>query len=165
MGIIVRQSAKASIASYIGAFIGYLNVVFITPYCLPPEIVGLNRVLVDMGMYLAFIAQLGVTSGVVKYYPKFKNREHQLLFLSVIIPFIGFVIFSVAFLLLRGVMINYFAKNSSTINHYINLVLPLTFFNNLPLLETLFFIKEELGVRLNSIRISSIEKYLLITFF
>ena len=128
MGIFVRQSTKASLASYIGAFIGYLNVVFITPYCLPPEIVGLNRVLVDMGTYLAFIAQLGVTSGIIKYYPRYKDKEHQLLFFSLIIPLAGFAVFSLVFLILRGTMINYFAKNSATINSYINLVLPLTFF-------------------------------------
>ncbi len=128
MGIFIRQSAKASIASYFGAFIGYINIVFVTPYCLPPEIIGLNRVLVDMGIYLAFIAQLGMTSGIIKYYPKFSKKENQLQFLAFIIPLSGFILFSLIFFGLRGVITNYFTKNSSLINNYINLILPLTFF-------------------------------------
>ncbi len=128
MGIFVRQSAKASVASYLGAIIGYLNVVFVTPYCLPADIIGLNRVLVDMSIYLAFIAQLGVSSGIIRYYPRFVKKENQLQFLALVIPLSGFIIFSLIFLGVRVIVISYFAKNSSLINNYINLILPLTFF-------------------------------------
>jgi O-antigen/teichoic acid export membrane protein len=128
MGIFIRQGAKASVASYIGAFIGYLNIVFITPYCLPPEIIGLSRVLVDMGIYLAFIAQLGVQPGLINFFPKFRGKDNQLLFLILIIPLIGFVIFTILFFILKGVIISYFVKNSGLVNDYINLVLPIAFF-------------------------------------
>ena len=44
MGIVIRQSIKASIVSYAGAVIGAVSTIFIYPYFLSPELIGLNRI-------------------------------------------------------------------------------------------------------------------------
>ena len=47
MGIIMKQSLRTSVLSYIGIALGYVNVVLLFPVFLSPEEFGLTRVLLD----------------------------------------------------------------------------------------------------------------------
>jgi len=129
MGIVVRQSLKASVVSYIGAFIGYLNIVFITPYCLPPEILGLSKVFLDLGLFLTFFVQLGMQSAIVRFFPFFKDDEKNngFFFLIVVLPFFGFIIFGTLYYFLKDWLFSYFHTNSKILTDYLLYVLPLTF--------------------------------------
>ena len=128
MGIVIRQSIKASIVTYIGAVIGYLNVVFITPYCLPPSIVGLGKVFIDLGFFLTFFAQLGLSSGIVRFFPFFKDNKnnHGFFFLVMVLPLAGMLVFGLSYLFLKNWLTHYFVANSELLTHYLNYILPLT---------------------------------------
>jgi O-antigen/teichoic acid export membrane protein len=127
MGIIARQSIKASIVTYAGAIIGFFNVLLITPYCLPPEIVGLSRIFLDAAMMLALIAQIGITSGLFKFFPEFRNQLNNLRFLSFILPLSGFIIVAILFILNKSIFVDYFSSNSALFNEYIAYTLPFAF--------------------------------------
>ena len=47
MGVIIKESIKGTLTNYIGAFIGFLSTYFVIVYFLPPEIIGLTRILVE----------------------------------------------------------------------------------------------------------------------
>lgn len=130
MGIVLRQSIKATIVSYLGALLGYINVIFVTPYCLPPDIIGFNKIFFDTGVLFTFIAQMGLASAMIRFFPYFnaKNNDHGFFTLALIIPFFGFLFLTVIIFLFYNPIIGIFKTNSSLFANHFTYVLPLTFF-------------------------------------
>lgn len=75
MGIIIRQSVKGTVVSYVGIAIGFFTTFFVLTNFLTAEEIGLTRVLVDAATVFAGLAQLGTTSSAIRYYPYFKEGE------------------------------------------------------------------------------------------
>ena len=131
MGIVVRQSIKGSIMNYLGVLVGFITTFFIVTKYLTTEEVGLTRVLVDASILLSGLAQLGTSTSAMRYYPYFKDekeRDHGFFGWSVIIPFVGFVIFSILFFIFKQPIENYFSQNSELFVDYIYFVIPMSFF-------------------------------------
>ena len=131
MGIIIRQSIKGTIVNYVGIAIGFFTTFFVLTRFLTAEEIGLTRVLIDAAMLLSGLAQLGTSSSIIRYYPYFKNEKHKdhgFFFWSLVVPFIGFVIFSLLYLILKVPIENIFSEKSPLFVDYYYLVLPLTFF-------------------------------------
>ncbi len=131
MGIVVRQSIKGSIMNYLGVLVGFITTFFIVTKYLTTEEVGLTRVLVDASILLSGLAQLGTSTSAMRYYPYFKDekeRDNGFFGWSVIIPFIGFIIFSILFFVFKQPIVNYFSQNSELFVDYIYFVIPMAFF-------------------------------------
>lgn len=131
MGVVVRQSIKGTIINYIGVLVGFITTFFIVTKYLTTEEVGLTRVLVDASILLSGLAQLGTSTSAMRYYPYFKNekeKDYGFFGWSVIIPLIGFVLFSILFFVFKHPIENYFSKNSALFVDYIYFVLPMSFF-------------------------------------
>jgi len=131
VGIVIRQSFKATIVSYVGAVIGAFIVIFIYPKCLTPEQIGLTRTLTEAAVLLAFFAQFGMSNVAIKFFPYFKdkNKNHNgFLFLITIIPIIGFLLFVILFPFIQEGLKSIFEAKSSLFNDYFIFVIPLTFF-------------------------------------
>lgn len=131
MGVVVRQSIKGSIMNYIGVIVGFFTTFFIVTKYLTTEEVGLTRVLVDASILLSGLAQLGTSTSAMRYYPYFKDekeRDHGFFGWSVIIPFVGFIIFSILFFVFKQPIENYFSQNSELFVDYIYFVIPMSFF-------------------------------------
>lgn len=131
MGVVVRQSIKGTIMNYLGVLVGFITTFFIVTRYLTTEEVGLTRVLVDASILLSGLAQLGTNTSAMRYYPYFKDekeRDHGFFGWSVIIPFVGFIIFSTLFFLFKQPIENYFSKNSELFVDYIYFVIPMAFF-------------------------------------
>lgn len=130
MGVIIRQSFKATIVSYGGALIGAFLVVFIYPKCLTPSQVGLTNVLLTAATFFAAFALLGMNSAAIKFFPNFKdskNNHNGFTFIFFGIPFIGFLFFAIIFILFQHSLMSLFEKNSGELNNFIFLVIPFTF--------------------------------------
>jgi O-antigen/teichoic acid export membrane protein len=56
MGIIIRQSIKGTIVTYIGAFIGFLTSIFVLTQFLDPEDIGLTKVIFEIGTVFGVLA-------------------------------------------------------------------------------------------------------------
>jgi len=130
MGIVVRQSIKGSLITYVGAFIGFLTTFFVLTKYFTTEEVGLTRVLVDAALLLSGLAQMGTTSSAIRFYPSFKDAEHKdhgFFGWTVLVPFVGFVIFLILFFVFKDWMIAVFSKKSPLFADYLYFVIPLAF--------------------------------------
>jgi len=131
MGIVIRQSIKGTVVTYIGAFIGFLTTFFVSTKFLTPEEIGLTKTLLDAALLLGSVALMGVTSSGVKFFPYFKNEANNnngFFFYLVSLPFLGCIItFSIA-LLFKGVITDYFSTKAALFVDYFYLVFPLAFF-------------------------------------
>lgn len=131
MGIVVRQTIKGAIMNYLGVLVGFITTFFIVTKYLTTEEVGLTRVLVDASILLSSLAQLGTSTSAMRYYPYFKDekeKDHGFFGWSVLIPFVGFIIFTVLFFVFKQPIENYFSKNSELFVDYIYFVIPMAFF-------------------------------------
>lgn len=130
MGVIIRQSIKGTIANYIGIVVGFVTTFFVLTNYLTTEQVGLTRVLVDAALLFSSLAQLGTSSSTVRYFPYFKDgdKNHGLFFWTLIIPFVGFLLFLICFFLFKDILIDTFKDNSALFVNYFYFVIPIAFF-------------------------------------
>lgn len=131
MGIIIRQSIKATLVNYVGAFIGFLTTMFVITKFLKPEEIGLTKVLYEAAFFISGLAQLGVSASAMRFFPYFKDPEKKnngFFFYLLLMPTVGGVIFTILFYLLQGPIIDFFGAKSSLFILYKDWVIPLMFF-------------------------------------
>ncbi len=131
MGIVIRQSIKATIVNYIGAFIGFVTTMFVVTKFLKPEEIGLTKVLYEAAFFIAGLAQLGTSASAMRFFPYFKDPErkhHGFFFYLMLMPAVGAVIFLGLFFLLKEPIIDFFARKSPLFVEYSSWVVPLALF-------------------------------------
>lgn len=126
MGIVIRQSIKASVVSYAGAVIGMVSTIFIYPYFLSPELIGLNRILVDSAFLFAFIAQIGIPNAIIKFSPQLKKlgKLREAYRYALLLPIISFVFFGTLVFLGKDFLQGLFSENSPLFSKYFLLIIP-----------------------------------------
>jgi len=114
MGVVVKEGIKGTVVSYIGAGIGAITTLFIYPYFLSPEEVGLMRLLIDVATMFSFFALLGAQSVMVKFFSYFQQRNLEKTFISIcfVVPLLGFVAVSGVVCFFSKPIINAFEGNS-----------------------------------------------------
>lgn len=128
MGIVKRDSISITILSYAGAAIGYVNKILLFPNFLSEEQVGLTSILVSLAMIYAQFSALGINSTVVKFFPFFRTsdrRHNGLFFWSALGISVGFVLFTLLFVLFKEPVMAYFAQESPLLSKYYLLLIPL----------------------------------------
>ncbi len=129
MGVIIRQSIKSVIISYLGIAIAFVNMLFIFPLFLSPEEIGLVNVLKGaLVSIFAAIAQMGAITTVVKYFPYFNKKEEGyggILFTGLSIAAVGFAICTAFFLLFNQKIVNWFIDKSPLLVDYIYYAIPI----------------------------------------
>lgn len=128
MGIVKRDSISITILSYAGAAIGYVNKILLFPNFLSEEQVGLTSILVSLAMIYAQFSALGINSTVVKFFPFFRTpdrRHNGLFFWSALGISVGFVLFTLLFVLFKEPVTAYFAQESPLLSKYYLLLIPL----------------------------------------
>ena len=170
MGIVARQSIKGTIATYIGVAVGIVTTFFIQTKALQPEQIGLIDILLQCSILFGGLAQLGTNSSAMRYYPFFKDEEHRdhgFFGWTLLVPFIGFSLFLLAFFLFKDSIVNFFTKDSQVgadlFAKYVIFVVPLAFFmlyisvfetnSNLLLRIVLPKFVREVGLRLGTLAI------------
>lgn len=131
MGIVIRQSFKATLVSYAGAVLGAFLVIFLYPKSLTAEQIGLTRVLIESSLLFSFFAQFGMTSVALRFFPYFKNSEQNhngFLFIMFVVPLLGFFLFVLIFILFQDFIGSLFSEKSGLFTDYLIYVIPLTFF-------------------------------------
>ncbi len=131
MGVIARQSIRGALANYLGVAIGFFTTFFVLTDCLTQEEIGLTRVMVDAAMLFSGLAQLGTNASIIRFFPFFKSdddKNHGIFGWSILIPFIGFMLFALFFFLFKEQIVDTYSQKSPLIANYCYLLLPLTFF-------------------------------------
>ncbi|WP_421978376.1 polysaccharide biosynthesis C-terminal domain-containing protein [Roseivirga seohaensis] len=126
MGIVIKQSIRSSIIAYLGVLIGYINVLWLFPYFLEADQIGLFRLIQSSAFLMATFGQFGLGSALIKFFPKLKDQKG---FLSFIIlgGLIGFILFAAVTFLFKTEITAYFAKESGLFIEYFGITLLISF--------------------------------------
>lgn len=131
MGIIIRQSIKNTILSYLGVALGFVSTILLFPNILTADQYGLTRVLISLALVSSQFAHMGMKNTIIRYFPYFehsKNAKARLLTLTVGIPAAGFFLFAVLFFLFKDQLIYYYTDQSALFGDYYLFLLPLVLF-------------------------------------
>lgn len=125
---IARQSILTTLSSYLGVLVGYVNVLWLLPYALEPEQIGVFRTIQDIALLFVPFAQLGAGNGITRFYPKVKSLQFSFFTLSLLIALIGFTIVSALFFFFKETLVAAFATNSPEVIDFFGVVLFITLF-------------------------------------
>ncbi len=131
MGIVIRQSIKGSIWSYLGVIVGFITTAYLYPKYLEPEVIGLFSLLVSWSALTGQFSSLGFHGVTARLFPYFRSKDNHhngFLFLAFIVMIAGFIIFLVLFFYFRPWLIESNLEKSKLFSDYVNLLIPLTFF-------------------------------------
>jgi len=129
MGIIIRQSFKTLVITYIGLFLGYVNNLWLYPLLLSKEEIGLVRILISVSFFFASLASLGTMNIPNRYFPYFndkKNQNHGFLFFLIVVSFTGFVLFTLIFLGFKELIFHIYSENAPLLLEYFYYFIPLS---------------------------------------
>lgn len=126
MGIIIKQSIRSSIISYIGVAIGYVNVLWLYPYFLSTEQVGLFRLIQSTAYLLATFGQMGLAQSFIKFYPEFKQQK-GFLGATLLGGTLGFILLCLVTLIFQNSIVGYFSQESPLFVEYFQLTLIITY--------------------------------------
>lgn len=130
MGVIIRQSIKGTIYTYVGAALGFVTQFFVVTKYLDPEVIGLTKVFYEVGTLCAGFALLGIVSSGMRFFPYFRDertKNHGFFFYYMLIPFLGVVLVSAVYCLCRAPIAHFFSAKSATFTEYFYWVVPLVF--------------------------------------
>lgn len=131
MGIIIKQSIKGSIWSYLGVVIGFVTTAYLYSEYLTPEIVGLFGLLLSYSILFAQFSSLGINGVTARLFPYFRNKEkghNGYLFIAFLVAAFGFSLFLIAYLVFSPLLIESNIEKSKLFTDYAYLLIPLTFF-------------------------------------
>ena len=139
MGIIAKQSIQGTIVTYLGVAVGFVTTFFVLTRFLSAEEIGLARVLIDAATLFIGLAQLGTSSSIIRFYPHFKakgekqeardeNTEHGFFFWTMIIPMVGFSLFTAIYCACYTPLSQWFGEKSPLFVEYYYMVIPMAFF-------------------------------------
>ena len=123
-------------ANYLGVAIGFVTTFVVVTRMLTQEEVGLTRMMVDAAMLFSSLAQLGVNSAVVKFFPHFKGGGgdgrghdcyHGAFGWSLLLPLAGFTLFALLFLVFHDALTATYVQQAPLLADYLYLLPMLTF--------------------------------------
>ncbi|WMN11386.1 polysaccharide biosynthesis C-terminal domain-containing protein [Marivirga salinae] len=120
MGVIIKQSAYASIINYIGVAIGAVNMIFLFPEFLSKEELGLTKAMISMAVILSPFAQVGLARSTLRYFPRFNkgpNSSGRFFTFVLIMAFFTITLFIGFFQLIDQWIFEFFEKNAPELIH------------------------------------------------
>ncbi|MDZ4759338.1 MAG: hypothetical protein SGJ10_14525 [Bacteroidota bacterium] len=149
MGVIRRQGMYSALFTYSGFVVGAFNLFFLYTFILTPEQFGLTRALMAVGAVLMQFAMMATFSMMYKFFPYYKDYlkkdESDFAFMSLVVPFFGFVMITLGMLLFKDFFVLKFSEHSPLLVKYYYYIIPFTF-------SFLYFtiFKTHLNIRLNA---------------
>ena len=131
MGIIVNQSVKGNIYSYIGVILGFITTGILLQQLFSTEQVGLTKNIVA---YTSLVAQLGtlgfggVTIRLFPYFKDSKSKHHGFLSLALITGMLGFVFTMGLFFILKSLFAQLNSGDTAQLMEYQTYLIILVFF-------------------------------------
>jgi O-antigen/teichoic acid export membrane protein len=141
MGIIIRQSIKGSIWSYLGVGLGFLTTGYLFPNYLTTDTIGLLGLLISWSILLAQFFSLGFNGITSRLFPYFRDKEkchNGFLFIAFMVMITGFLMFLAVYFIFSPWLAENNADKSQMFSEYIYLLIPLTFFTMLYALLDIF---------------------------
>lgn len=121
MSVVRRQGIKNTVFTYLGIVLGVLSTLYIQPFFLTQEQIGITRLIISVATIMASVSCLGITGVIIKFFPLFKDSEkkHNGFFtLALTFPFLGFLICLGIFYLLKQPIFSFYGKNADVLEEY-----------------------------------------------
>jgi O-antigen/teichoic acid export membrane protein len=120
MGVVKRQSFKATMISYVGVAIAYLTLTVLFPMYLSESQIGLHRVIIQAGLVFSVVGAFGVPQTVVRFYSFFMRQqaENSLFGMLLTVPLVGLLIFMLLFYGFKPEILGFFAEKAPEIEQY-----------------------------------------------
>jgi len=131
LGIIVSQSVKGAIYTYIGVVLGFAIQGILFPRIYSTDQIGLTKIIVAYAALVAQFATLGFNGVTIRLFPFFKDpksNHHGFLSLALLTGLVGFLISLALFLIFKTWFIEYTSENSALLIEYLNYLIVLIFF-------------------------------------
>ncbi|TRO66350.1 polysaccharide biosynthesis C-terminal domain-containing protein [Christiangramia sabulilitoris] len=124
MGIIINQSLKNMLTTYVGFGIGAVNTLFLFTYFLSKEYYGLVSFLLSAANLIWPFLVFGVHSTLIKFFTSYKTRGDQdrLMNFVLVTPAIVGGLLGVAGLIFYEYLLNYFEGENSLVQPYVWLI-------------------------------------------
>jgi len=94
MGIVQRQTIRGTAWSYMGALLGFVNIILLSPRIFTVGEIGVVQLLLSFATMLAQFSSLGFTNVINRLFPYFREgrgKHHGFLGLSLVITLAGFI--------------------------------------------------------------------------
>ncbi len=121
MGDIKKQSISNTILSYVGAIIGFFSLIYIQPYFLGSQHMGLLKLIYNFSWMVAMIMPLGMGNVTMRFFPKFKNHDtthHGYFGLLLLMVSIGAAILFIGFVVFKNAFVNYYTESPEFVMYY-----------------------------------------------
>lgn len=131
MGIIIKQSIKGSIWSYLGVALGFVTTAYLFPNYLSTDTIGLFGLLLAYSVLLSQLVSLGFNGVTARLFPYFRNKKNGhngYLFVSSVVLILGTCIFLMVYFVVSPVLIESNLEKSKLFADYVYLIIPITFF-------------------------------------
>jgi len=131
LGIIINQSVKGTIYTYIGAVLGFLTMGVLLPRIFSTDQVGLQKILINYAMLAATFGTLGFSGVTIRLFPYFKDpkkNHHGFLALALLTGFVGFLLTLGLYLIFKNWFIEFSTQKSPLLVEYLNYLIVLIFF-------------------------------------
>ncbi|HRW22751.1 MAG TPA: hypothetical protein P5509_12335, partial [Bacteroidales bacterium] len=131
MGIIIRQTIKGSIYSYLGAILGFINVALLMPTIFTTEQIGLTSLLISVSIILGQLGSMGFINITTRLFPYFRNKDNShngFLSIAILTSLAGFILCLVIYYLSKPYLISNNIEKSPLFAQYVYLLVPLIFF-------------------------------------
>ena len=121
MGIIINQSAKNLVTTYLGFGVGAINTLFLYTNFLTPEYYGLVGFLLSAANLIWPLMAFGVHNTLVKFYSSYDSEEEKDRLLSVILLLplgIALILGTIGYFS-YGLLLDYFSDGNALVKPYI----------------------------------------------
>jgi O-antigen/teichoic acid export membrane protein len=121
VSVVRRQGIKNTVYTYLGIILGILSSLYIQPFFLSQEQIGITRLFISVATILASVSCLGITSVIVKFFPLFHNKEkkHNNFFtIALVFPIIGFALCFGLVCFLGEYILQFYGRNADILLMY-----------------------------------------------
>jgi O-antigen/teichoic acid export membrane protein len=129
MGIIIKRTGYTALLSYLGFFIGYINMLWLFPYAFRPEEIGLIKLMLAVAAMFTVLSSFGGSQVAIKFFPYFSDTlQRRSTFFKLLsgIAFAGLTLFIVFFILFHNTIQEIYSSKSALFNTYLWYVIPIT---------------------------------------
>ncbi len=131
MGIIIKQSLRNAIISYIGIIIGFVTTIQLYPHILEADQFGLTRILIAISTISVQIITFGIPNSVIKFFPSLSKKTDNpsgIFWAFLIPPVIGFLTYALILVFFKDFVISFYESGSGLLEDYYLYIIPLVLF-------------------------------------
>ena len=124
MGIVLNQSFKNTLITYIGFAIGGVNTLYFYPFLLGATYYGLSNFIVSFANVIMPLFAIGMQNTLVKFYSQYETNEERSRFLSftVLFPFVIIIPFLLLGFLFYDEILLFLSKKNEIVKSFIWLI-------------------------------------------